>query len=105
MTVKDIADFVAGIDPEARHYVTAKDGTDFTVWMEYEAMGLAADDNVPVEGWRFELARFTKQEFDHVAQVFHKAMLDNPHIALRSYRVEYTPQTGYIEHRFDCEAV
>lgn len=104
MTVKDIEEFVALIDPQARHYETAKDGSDFTVWMEYKAIGLDADDIMAIHGWKFEIARFTRTEYDPMAAAIFAALQNDPRIAVKNYDVEYTAKTGYIEHRFDCEA-
>lgn len=108
MNVEQIANVIHAADPGAKHYDAtraAKAGEDFTVWMEYERTGLEADDTWAEKGWLFEVDRYTKTEFDPIAESLEKAFTDDEHIILRDYRVLYDVDTGYIRHVFDCEAI
>lgn len=100
MTVRQIQELVASVDPLARHYRNTKDGSDYTVWMEYMRTGLNGDD-VHESGWKFEIDRFTKQEYDPVAEAIEAALKADPRVAF-TYNVEYEQDTGYIRHLFDC---
>lgn len=104
MTVMEIRDVILQADPDAQHYEAALDGRDFTVWMEYERIGLRADDEYAEAGWRFEVDRYTKQEFDPIAELLEE-VLDAADGVTWTHRVQYNQQTGYIRHIYDCEAV
>ena len=103
MKVRDIWKFVASIDPDARHYSNPHDGTNYTVWAEYERIGIAKDDEFG-DGWKFQIDRFTKTEYDEIAEMLDAALLENPCIAY-TYMVEYEQDSKYIHHIFDCEGV
>lgn len=108
MNVEQIAAGIEAIDPAAKHYdatAAAKAGEDFTVWMEYERTGLDADDMWTEPGWVFEVDRYTKAEFDQIAAKLEQMFIANERITLRSYRVLYDLDSGYIRHVFDCEAI
>lgn len=100
MTVREIQALVASVDPAARHYTNPHDGTDYTVWMEYMRTGLSGDD-AHEKGWKFEIDRFTKQEYDPVAEAIETALTADPRVAF-TYNVDYEQDTGYIRHLFDC---
>lgn len=100
MTVREIQALVASVDPAARHYRNTKDGSNYTVWMEYMRTGLTGDD-VHDTGWQFEVDRYTKQEYDPVAEAMETALKEDPRVAF-TYNVEYEQDTGYIRHMFDC---
>lgn len=104
MTVQEIRDVILTADPDARHYEAALDGSDFTVWMEYERIGLMADDGYAEPGWRFEVDRYTKTEYDPIAEALEDVLTNTPGVTSR-HRVQYNQQTGYIRHVYDCEAV
>lgn len=105
MTVKEIGELVQAIDPKARHYFVGKDGSNFTVWMETERLGLSADNTWAEEGWKATIARFTKQEYDPIAAALEETLLNDDRIALVSYKVSSHLQSGYVSHFFDIEAV
>lgn len=102
MTVRDIQAMVIQADPEAKHYYTRKDGSDFTVWQEYMRLPFAGND-VSDAGWKFQIDRYTKQEYDPIAEAIERVLNENT-IAY-SYQVEYDNETGYIRHLFDCEGM
>lgn len=101
MTVRDIQALVASADPAAKHYVNTKDGTDYTVWMEYQRIGLPGDD-VHGDGWKFEVDRYTKTEYDEVAEEIERVLTEHDGVAF-TYMVEYEQDSRYIRHIFDCE--
>lgn len=101
MTVAEIHELVAAVDPMARHYFTNKAGDSFTVWQEYRLLEFSADDE-HLEGWAFEIDYYTKQEFDPTAQALRDALERHPGVSY-TYQVVYEPDTGYIRHIFDCE--
>lgn len=104
MTVQEIAEIIARADPEAKHYEHAMDGTDFTVWMEHERIGLMADDEYAEPGWRFEIDRYTKTEFDPVADRLEEVLDGEPGISW-THLVRYYSDTKYIRHVFECEGI
>lgn len=101
MKVKDIRDLVQKADPEAKHYTSVKDGGSFTVWMEYERIGLMADD-LRGPGWKFQIDRYTKVEYDPVAEEIERILTETEGVTF-TYMVEYEQDTKYIRHLFDCE--
>lgn len=107
MTVKQLAEIILSADPDAKHYdatAAANAGRDFTVWMEYERIGLDADDGYAEKGWRFEVDRYTKTEFDPVADDIEDVLSTTDGVTC-GHRVQYNAQTGYIRHIFEGEAV
>lgn len=108
MTVREIRDLITSVDSKAKHYDCTDDvdkRRDFTVWMEYEAIIATADDVEAEAGWRFEVNRFTKQEYDPMAEALRDALQNTPGVTIRSYRVQYSQGARYIRHIFDCEGV
>lgn len=105
MTVQQIQKILVSIDPQIHHYECAVDGSNFTVWMEYERVVLPADDEDAEMGWRFEVDRFTKDEYDPIAEKLEKLLMNHPSITAKPQRVQYDQASGYIRHQFDCEAI
>lgn len=103
MTKEEIRMFIGGIDPGAKHYFTALDGDDYTVWAETERLGIDADDGYAEPGWAFEIVRYTQNEYDPVPARIEDALMNNPLISF-TYRVDCDPPSGYILHIFSCEA-
>lgn len=103
MELSEIKLVVIEADPGAQHYISAdKDKDAFTVWGEYERIGLYGDDGYAEKGWRFEVDHYTRQEFSPIPERIEQVMLD--HGVAFTYRVTYQPSTGYIRHIFECEA-
>lgn len=105
MTVQRIQDILAQIDPDIHHYECADDGSNFTVWMEYERLILDADDEGAELGWKFEVDRYTKDEYDPIAEQLEAALMAHTSITVKPQRVQYDQASGYIRHQFDCEAI
>lgn len=105
MTVQEIQRILVAIDPDVHHYDCATDGSNFTVWMEYERIVLHADDGGAELGWKFEVDRFTKDEYDPVVELLEQALLTHDSITLMNHTVQYDQTSGYIRHMLDCEAV
>lgn len=105
MTVKEIQIILVSIDPDIHHYDCATDGSNFTVWMEYERIVFYADDGSAEHGWRFEVDRYTKDADDEIAEKLEQLLESDNRIVVRPRRVQYNQQSGYIRHIFDCEAI
>lgn len=103
MKLEIMAGLISAVDPAARHYDNPHDGTDYTVWREYQRLGAARDDRHGY-GWKFQIDRYTKQEFDTTAKELEKMLIHTPGVAYE-YLVDYEQDTGYIHHIFDCEGV
>lgn len=101
MKVRDIQALVVSADPEAKHYTNPHDGTNYTVWMEYQRIGISSDDESG-GGWRFQVDRWTKTEYDPVAEAIEQTLKNDPGVAF-TYMVNYEQDSGYIRHMFDCE--
>jgi hypothetical protein len=102
MTVEEIRDLMIEADPDAQHYYSLRTETDYTVWAEYERTPYSANNRAD-KGWKFQVDRFTRQEFDPIAKLLEKVM-DEAYISY-SHQVAYDPETGYVHHLFDCEGV
>lgn len=104
MNLRDIQSFLVAVDPTIEHYEsTHKNADAYTVWYEIQRSGLRAGNRFPEKSWRFQIDRFTRQEYDPVAAALESALENCPAIAY-DYLVDYEPDTGYIHHIFDCEA-
>ena len=104
MTRAEIKDLILSVDPEAKHFYSAKRGTAFTVWGEYERADLIADDRQDY-GWHFEVNRYTVDDEDEIAAALETALCEHPGVVLRSYKIGYDVKSGYIRHVFDCEGI
>ena len=107
MTLQRLSAIITSADPEAKHYdatAGAGSGRNFTVWMEYERIGLDADDGYAEMGWRFEVDRYTKTEYDPVADAIETVLINADGITC-THRVQYDARSGYIRHIFEGEAV
>lgn len=102
MSVEDIRDVIIKADPKAQHYYSQKTEKDYTVWAEYERTPYSAN-NRSDKGWKFQIDRFTRQEFDPISTALEQVMDEN-YISY-SHQVAYDPETGYVHHLFDCEGV
>lgn len=103
MTLAEIRDLLTPIDPDIRHYFSQGDGRNYTYWEEGPRLGLTRDDRHE-EAWKFYVHRFTKDERDPIAARLYEALDGNPCVAMR-YEPDYEPDTGYIHHIFECEAI
>ena len=102
MTVRGIQTLVVSADQYAKHYESSDKGDNYTRWQEYEYIGQPADDEYG-DGWKFQIDRFTKVEYDPVADEIKRVLKTTPGVAF-SYMVDYEQDSGYIHHIFDCEA-
>lgn len=103
MTLAEIKALVVAVDPDAQHYDSAKKGPAYTVWRENQLIGLMAD-NRHQGAVGFQIDRYTRAENDHIAAAFAAALEDDDRVAYQ-YLVDYEPDTRYIHHIFDCEAM
>lgn len=101
MTLTDIRDLLVQIDPDIRHYFSTETTRDYTYWEETRQLPLTADDRHD-EAWRFYVHRFTRDEFDPVAQRIMQALDADPRTTV-SHTVTYERDSGYIHHIFECE--
>lgn len=107
MTLQQLAEVITSADQNAKHYdatAAINAGRDFTVWMEYERIGLDADDGYAEMGWRFEVDRYTKTEFDPVADAIEEVLSTTDGVTC-GHRVQYDSRSGYIRHIFEGEAI
>lgn len=103
MTLRDFGKFIARIDNAARHHTTAKRG-DYTTWEEYERLPAYADGR-NAGGWRVQVERYTRQEWDDIAYALADAFDAADNIAVRDHIVD-TDTDGEnvtIRHLFDIE--
>lgn len=103
MTLDDIKAMVIAVDPSAQHYDSTKKGPAYTVWREYGYLPMTADQRHQ-GGISFQIDRFTRAENDTIAAAFVAALESDDRIAYE-YQVDYEPETRYIHHIFDCEAI
>ena len=104
MTLDEIRRFVTGIDPDAGHYESAYQGDSaYTVWREYNTMDMMAD-NEHQGAQKFQIDRFTKDEFDQTAIDLEAALEADPRIAYR-HLTDYERDTRYIHHIYECEGI
>ena len=102
MTLREIKALVTSTDPDAKHYTVATNGANFTRWQEYEYIGQPADDEYG-DGWKFQIDRFTHDEFDAIAETIKETLKHTPGVAF-GYMVDYEQESDYIHHIFSCEA-
>lgn len=102
MTLQEFRDLLLTADPAAAHYKSPGKKTNYTIWREYGAGAMAADDAHQETSWRIQVDRFTKAEYDPVADAIRAALNGHPDISF-AYEIDYEHDTGYIHHIFDCE--
>lgn len=103
MTLEEVKTLIVSADPTAKHYYADTREAAYTVWREYSMLPDTADD-VHVEGWRFQIDRYTTEEYDEVARRIRET-LDACGAVSYQYLVDYegTPTLGgLIHHIFDC---
>lgn len=103
MTKEEIRQKLVAIDAGVKHYFTAGTGKNYTYWEETRRLPFTRD-NEHEEAWAFTVHRFTKDEYDDTADRIFETLDRDDRIAV-SHTVDYEPDTGYIHHIFDCEAV
>ena len=102
MTLSEIKALVLSADPTAERYESSRaDSESYTVWREVRRLAATADD-VHIEGWAFQVDRFTRDEGDPVAAAIFETLDESDRVAL-AYSVDYEEDTEYIHHIFDCE--
>lgn len=102
MTLGEIKALVLSADPTAEHYESSRTGREsYTVWQEVRRLAATADDR-HIEGWAFQVDRFTRDEGDQIAEALFEALDNSDRVAL-SYAVDYEQDTEYIHHIYDCE--
>lgn len=102
MTTAEIRELVLSADASASRYESASQhGESYTVWQETRRLGLTADDRHE-EAWGFQIDRYTKDEYDPVAEALFEALDADPRVAFE-HIVTDDPGTRYIHHIFDCE--
>ena len=104
MTLSEIKALVLSADATAEHYASSKTGSDsYTVWREVRRLGIVADDR-HIEGWAFQVDRFTRDEDDAIAEALFAALDECDRVAVR-HDVDYEQDTEYIHHIYDCEGL
>lgn len=104
MTIPEIRELVAEIDPNIRHYFSMGTGTDYTFWEETERLPMMADNHHVEEAWRFYVHRFTKTETDPLSALIFSTLDNDPRVSVR-HTVDHEDDTGYIHHIFECEGI
>lgn len=102
MTIEEIRALVLSADADAERYESSRAGSEsYTVWREVGRLDATADD-VHIEGWTFQVDRFTRDEYDAVADAIFEALDGCDRVAV-AHRTDYERESGYIHHIFDCE--
>lgn len=102
MTVLEIRDMIAEADPTANHYYSEDTSGDYTTWQEYSRLPMSADDRTN-KGWNVQIDRYTRKEFDRIADELERVM--DERMLSYTHQVEFEPETKFIRHIFDCEAL
>ena len=104
MTLEEIQALVVSVDPNAGHYESAYQGSDaYTVWRETSTLSFMGD-NRHLGALKFQIDRFTRQEGDLIAFDLEAALELRDDIAF-VHITDHEPDTRYIHHIFDCEAI
>ena len=103
MTLKDIRDLLvsAAKNNPVTHYFSMDPGHDYTYWEETQQLPLTASD-AHEEGWRFYVHRYTRREFDPVADDIFRALDADPRVTVRR-TTDFDKDSGYIHHIYECE--
>ena len=104
MTLPEIKALILSADATAERYESSHTGSDsYTVWRGVHRLAVAAD-NRHIEGWAFQVDRFTRDEFDPVAEALF-AVLDGSDRVAVYHEIDYERDSGYIHHIYDCEGI
>lgn len=98
--LKEFRDLLLTADPKASHY-KPKQKENYTVWAEYGANRLTAGDTEVERAIKIQIDRFTKIEYDPIADAI-TAMLNANEICYEPH-TDYEKDTGYIHHIWECE--
>ena len=102
MTLSEIKALILSADATAEHYESSRDGSEsYTVRREVRRLAATADDR-HLEGWAFQVDRFTRDEHDEIAGALFEALDGSDRVAL-AYIVDYERDSEYIHHIYDCE--
>lgn len=102
MTLSEIKALILSADATAEHYESSRTGSDsYTVWREVRRLAATADDR-HIEGWAFQVDRFTRDEFDATAEALFEALDGSDRVAVY-HAVDFERDSGYIHHIYDCE--
>lgn len=106
MTLSAIQTLLASVDPEIKHYFSAANGRNYTYWEESQRLRTVADDRHNPEdvAWKFYVHRFTKIEYDPLADALFTALDQSTGITVR-WLVDPERVSGYIHHIFECEGM
>lgn len=104
MTLDDVKDLLATVDPDAKHYFSGFNGDAFTVWEETHRLQFKADNRVAEHGWAFEIYRYTMSEEDPIRDQL-IALLDSREDIAYSLETRWIMGTDYVVYTFFCECV
>lgn len=102
MTLPEFGRLLATVDPDVKHHVSAKRGN-YTTWSEYERIDASAD-GINRGGWRVQVERYTRDEYDEVAEALYDLLQHRDNVAVQ-YMMdsEGDGEDLVIRHLFDCE--
>jgi hypothetical protein len=100
MTLLEFRDLLLSADPQASHY-TSTLTPNYTVWHEYGEKPLMADNAAIETVHKIQIDRFTKIEFDPLADAITQLLKTNE--IAHEHLTDFEQDTGYIHHIWDCE--
>lgn len=100
MALQKFESLILSADPKAAHY-ESYGSKNYTVWAEYGANRLTAGDTETERVHKIQIDRFTKIEYDPIADAI-TDMLNENNICYEP-QTDYEPDTKYIHHIWDCE--
>ena len=100
MNLLEFRDMLLTVDLKLAHY-ESKQKDNYTVWAEYGDSQLKADDTAKEHVLKIQIDRFTKIEYDPMADAITQLLDDND--IVYEYLVDFEKDTGYIHHVWDCE--
>lgn len=100
MNLTEFRDLLLTVDPKASHY-ESKQKENYTVWAEYGANRFTAGDTEAERTLKIQIDRFTKIEYDPMADAI-TAMLNENNICYEPH-TDFEEKTGLTHHFWDCE--
>lgn len=103
MTLSEIKELLVSVAPDIKHYFSMSQDDSYSFWEEYGQLQILSD-GAHAGGWRFGVHVFTRDEDDQLPVDVFAALDASDDIAVE-WTTSFEPETGYIHHLFDCEAV
>ena len=105
MTVNEFRPIAVRCDPNISHWESTEKDGNYSIWHEFQRIGISGDSTEAEEAWRFQVDRFTRDEDDPMIRHIWETLLNEPRLTYPEHHVMYENASGYIHHVFQVRGV